>query len=653
MNDTENIPPKTLTINTNKRALAEGSVHLKDTKVRKIYNVAVPEWLRVEQNVFHCPTLFGNNVSKALHWDDMSFDQFMNAGLITTYPEARQFRIEKSKATPVQQFGFDGAVLRSGSWSGVQVKHHRRPVSPDDLGSFLLASNYIKAATPHFHSFLVSTSGFTERVSSGSTVSNYDCISVSAADILNITPPAHIVQQQTDIDCMTSLRPCQQEALDAMMKSFENEYGYFVLGLPPGAGKTLVCEIFCLQPAAQKYSTIIIASPLRLQVAQTKNRFDALLKHCGIDFTSTLVDIDGDTSVGNICADRIEGSVHYIHTTFRSADKVALAMSEAGDDVLVFVDEAHRYTEQQLGCVLELTQDVVLVSGTWHSIPADLQCNIHEDSMYTMTITDAEKAGIIVPQRFVIPAFENMEIDVNAVGCEVQAEFIATATMRLDNGPRRHILYSATVSDAKFMATLTVKEFERSGMHAEARVLTGKTAAKERHSILKWVGEGSRKEIRIISSVHVLDEGIDIPPIDCVFISSIGSSDCRYVQRVCRSVRLYPGKTHATVLVWSSCANMRDLSEVFRERSDWQSSVICMGVSLEASNQQMEKAGVSNAVSEIEKGLVGYREWSWDKQFAAWSQAADKRSVTYKQVEVIDGASYKAGRSTSQQNETQ
>jgi hypothetical protein len=57
-----------------------------------------------------------------------------------------------------------------------------------------------------------------------------------------------------------------------------------------------------------------------------------------------------------------------------------------------------------------------------------------------------------VPQRFVIPAFADMEIDVAKLGCEVQAEFIATASMRLDNGPRRLILYSATVADAKLMA---------------------------------------------------------------------------------------------------------------------------------------------------------------------------------------------------------
>jgi hypothetical protein len=311
----------------------------------------------------------------------------------------------------------------------------------------------------------------------------------------------------------------------------------------------MVCMLFCLHEVAQKFKTIIIASPLRSQVSQTKARFDAFLTHCGAKYTSTLVNTDGNTSVDSVCAGQADKTVHYIHTTFKSSENVTEALFGVGDDVLVIIDEAHRYTELQIGCLVNLTQDVILVSGTWNSIPADLRCNIDEQSNNIMTITDAEVAGIIVPQRFVIPAFEDVKVDVNTLGLKVQAEFIATATMRLDNGPRRHILYSTTVSDATTLATLTVQEFERSGMHAEARVLTGKTSAKERDAILEWVGKGLRKEIRIISSVHVLDEGIDIPPIDCVFISSIGSADCRYVQRVCRSVRLYPGKTQATVLV--------------------------------------------------------------------------------------------------------
>jgi Type III restriction enzyme, res subunit len=255
-----------------------------------------------------------------------------------------------------------------------------------------------------------------------------------------------------------------------MESAFTQQLGYFVLGLPPGAGKTLVCILFCMLKVAQKYNVIIIASPLCVQVAQTKERFDALLTYCGVKFTSTLVDSDGDTSANNVCADRKAGYVHYVHTTYRSAENVAEAMTEA-NTVLSFFDEAHRYTAQQLACLLEITQDVVLVSGTWRSIHADVLCNVDEDSKSIMSITEAEQAGIIMPQRFVIPAFVDMDIDVAKLGCEVQAEFIATATMRLDNGPRRLILYSATVADAKLMSTLTVQEFARSGMKAEARVL--------------------------------------------------------------------------------------------------------------------------------------------------------------------------------------
>jgi uncharacterized protein YutD len=415
--------------------------------------------------------------------------------------------------------------------------------------------------------------------------------------------------------------------------------------------KTLVCILFCMLHVAQKYNVIIICSPLCAQVAQTKKRFDVLLTHCGVKFTSTLVDSDGDTSVDNVCAGRKAGYVHYVHTTYRSAENVAVAMTEA-DTVLSFFDESHRYTAQQLACLLEITQDVVLVSGTWRSIHADVLCNVDEDSKFTMSITEAERAGIVVPQRFVIPAFADMDIDLGTLGCEVQAEFIATASMRLDNGPRRLILYSATVADAKRMTTLTVQEFARSGMKAETRVLTGQTTARDRESILKWIGEGDKQEVRIVSSVHVLDEGIDVPPVDGVFISSIGSGDCRYVQRVCRSVRLYPGKTQATVLVWSSGADMQDLSEVFRDRANWQSSVMCMGVSLEESNQEMEKVAASKAVLHIEKGLVGCRECNFDTRFAAWRQAAQKGPVKLDQKEVIDGVTYNVGTWQSNQRRT-
>ena len=83
-------------------------------------------------------------------------------------------------------------------------------------------------------------------------------------------------------------------------------------------------------------------------------------------------------------------------------------------------------------------------------------------------------------------------------------------------------------------------------------------------------------KVRIMSSVHVLDEGIDIPAVDCVYIGGTGGDNCRYVQRVCRSVRQCEGKECATVLVWSSLENMKDLQAALEERPGWEKSVTCM-----------------------------------------------------------------------------
>eukprot|EP00953_Heterococcus_sp_UTEX-ZZ885_P004087 2705-Heterococcus_DN1.PRE.4 len=153
-----------------------------NAKIQRVDDAALPQWLRVERAVFSCPDLFGPDVCLLLHWDEMSFNQFMAVGFIEIYPDARQFCIEMFKASPAQQFGFVGAVFCNGRWCPVQVKDHIKPISPNDLGSFFLASNYIR----------------------------YECITINAAEILSRIPPAPVLQHTTDIDCINLLRPCQQ-----------------------------------------------------------------------------------------------------------------------------------------------------------------------------------------------------------------------------------------------------------------------------------------------------------------------------------------------------------------------------------------------------------------------------------------------------------
>ncbi|KAG5190405.1 hypothetical protein JKP88DRAFT_275296 [Tribonema minus] len=157
-------------------------------------------------------------------------------------------------------------------------------------------------------------------------------------------------------------------------------------------------------------------SPTRALVSQTKERFDAMLQHSQRAHTSVLVDTDGDTTVAEVCTARVEGQTHYVHTTYASASNVAEALSGEAN-TLVIVDEAHRFTSNRLGDLMALTPHKVLVSGTPRAIPLSLW-SADDDRCFLMSMTEAEDAGVIVPQRFVLP--NSAEVDSAAPEAKAQ-----------------------------------------------------------------------------------------------------------------------------------------------------------------------------------------------------------------------------------------
>ncbi|KAG5187499.1 hypothetical protein JKP88DRAFT_276201 [Tribonema minus] len=449
------------------------------------------DWLEVEEAVFKTLAHFPAGATRAVHWSYVGFDAFLDCGLISAYTEARQLRIKLRNATPKDQFGFDGLVLMYDvSWEPAQVKHERHPVGPPSLGAFYSAITRIRRTRPDMRSHVVSTSGFTENMELDAEVFNLNLISTSAEELLAAAATAAPAAPAAGDDVANSqnLRACQKEALQAMVTAFERESGSFLLGLPPAAGKTLTCILFCLHEVANKFTTVVVASPRRAQVSQTKRRFDALLDHHARDFTSVLFDSDGTTDVAKVT--RPVSGVLILHVTYKSSPKLAAQLEGMGDNVLVIYDECHHYNSNQLGALTALTQNIILVSGTPRGIPANLISD-DEERRYLMSRKEAEEAGIIVPQRFIIPC----SVNISTAGIPIKAEFIATTIMRITDPPRRLITYQPTIAAATELAKLAVNELARSGMHAEARVVTGNTSQAEREAIIRWMGEGSRQHV--------------------------------------------------------------------------------------------------------------------------------------------------------------
>jgi len=77
------------------------------------------------------------------------------------------------------------------------------------------------------------------------------------------------------------------------------------------------------------------------------------------------------------------------------------------------------------------------------------------------------------------------------------------------------------------------------------RFIWGKTKRKERKDIIE---QCKKRKMQVLIANQILDEGIDIPPITTL-VNAVGfRAKSKLVQRWGRSLRTFPGKTHATII---------------------------------------------------------------------------------------------------------
>ena len=125
----------------------------------------------------------------------------------------------------------------------------------------------------------------------------------------------------------------------------------------------------------------------------------------------------------------------------------------------------------------------------------------------------------------------------------------------LKTGSRKCIAYFRTMQDCSTFCTIFQNVTQHYHfMESWTNSITADTPAETRRNIL---GEfSSTLCVSVLCSVRILDEGIDIPSCDAVFLSNVheSSSVVRTVQRICRANRLdhaNPNKI-ANVFMWAS-----------------------------------------------------------------------------------------------------
>lgn len=379
---------------------------------------------------------------------------------------------------------------------------------------------------------------------------------------------------------MFTLRPYQQEAVDATIKHFKHHRSPALIVLPTGAGKSLVIA----ELAKRAKGRVLVLAHVKELVAQNHAKYCAY----GLDADIFAAGLQKKQSLGKV--------------VFGSVQSVARHLSLFDDNFsLLIIDECHRINEDKESqyqqiiqhlknnnpklCLLGLTATPFRLGQGWiyhyhyHGmIRGDNEC-LFEDCIYELPLRYMIKHGFLVtPERLDMPIvhYDFSQLALQPSGLFNQNELnkelkkqkritplIIKQIVEYAQKRRGVMIFASTVEHAKEILTLLPAH--------EASLVSAETVTSERDAIIERF---KQQQLKYLVNVAVLTTGFDAPHVDLIAILRPTESVSLYQQIVGRGLRLYPGKEDCLILDYAG--NPYDLysPEVGNSRPDNESQPV-------------------------------------------------------------------------------
>ena len=389
-------------------------------------------------------------------------------------------------------------------------------------------------------------------------------------------------------------RPDQLRAITAAKKHFiHNKETRGRLIMPCGTGKSLIAF---WTAEALKAKTIVVAVPslglIRQSVADWTREF--LAKGQKPDW----ICVCSDDSVGNLERDEIVGEVYdtglpthtdpkeiarelrrpgktkIVFTTYQSGDQLAAAarLAKTKFDLVIF-DEAHRTVGAQSKSFATLLRDRSLktryrlfMTATERRVNDDVDVFSMDDNedvygkrFFTMSFKEAISLGIISNYKILTVAVSDQQVasliarnrllNLHRNLDEAEARAVATgiALKRIYKkyGVKHAISFHASILAAdRFRAQQDVLNCLQP--RAENFHVSSRKSAGERKLRLDEFEQAPRA---LMTNARCLQEGIDVPAIDCVVFADPKQSATDVIQAAGRAMRRSKGKKYGYVVV--------------------------------------------------------------------------------------------------------
>ena len=569
-------------------------------------------WQRFElQSISHHRQKYNHIV---WHQKDVPEDELFNSGFIHNFNMHRLCRIKKQhecKNGPgtyqYSDYGMDFLCYdkEKNTYHAGQSKCYKtNKVTANHCGTFLnVCNNRIK--TP---GYLYTTTKLEQNFSED--LENSQSI-IHEKLHLDDSAPGNVSQQE---EVNKELYDPQVEVLNALNNERSSDgHNRYVIKMFCGAGKTLIVGHDLKQT---RFKNVLCIAPLIESVGNLYERLPCFIP----EYKKMLVDsAPGGTTdleeIGSFVQNEEEHKI--IFSTFSSAKNILVELFELNQqhkDWCIVVDEVHNVLNINTLCAfINSFDDALLLSAT---IPEELYDVIDAKECYSYSIDRAISNGYCCDYRIYLPYMSNDDnnpefdfpIEVSEFNKDLSAKAMFIATGMLSKGSRRLIAYMKSINECKKFLPILNKVFrEYHNVKFLGEIITSDTSVSKRNKIIRSFQEFDKGtedkegysdiEIKIIVSVRILDEAINIPVCDSEFMS-VGdtSSDLRTMQRVMRGARILsdnPNKINNVFLWCDEWSKAIDALTLFKQQDvKFHKKIACMSIDYDTQHEPVQRQNV-------------------------------------------------------------
>ena len=426
-----------------------------------------------------------------------------------------------------------------------------------------------------------------------------------------------------------------------------------ILAIPCGCGKTYISYLISF-----KYKKIIIISPLIEFALQNLSRY---IEYGYNEINTILINSDGIRDIDIIKTKIKENEKLLISSTFKSMDIINECLDLFDQETLFIIDEFHNLSKNNISNkdddiykLLITNHKILFMSATpriydieylddeYISTEDDEISNDDDDDeilnddedniidydskfdelfgkiVYNISLTDAIINNYITDYKIWLPSIHenkeqlNKELSIYDIDNDIKNRCEYLFSCLSNNGSRKTIIYCKDTNDMNNMINSVNKLNDFYNLDIDIYSISCENSNKERKDILKSFSENDFK-IQLLFNIKILNECIDIPSCDSIYISYPPKNKITTIQRINRATRINRNNQYKIANIYIWCDEYEEILETLSSIKEYD-SMFKDKIKINAANfynnrNKIDIKIINEDIETLNKYVIGVKEF--------------------------------------------